>query len=125
MIAKKGKMNPFLLMKFIEASIILINPICPHFAEYCWATHVLPVLEKSQNLKKQPAKHLINQGWPTPSGSFNKLYRRMYDYLKRVKSTVNLSLEKAKLGGKKAKGGKAAQKAEVKVAENCLIFTAL
>lgn len=36
LIAKKGKQNPFLMMKFIETSIILLNPICPHFSEYCW-----------------------------------------------------------------------------------------
>jgi leucyl-tRNA synthetase len=32
LIAKKGNINPFLLMKFIETQLILINPIVPHFA---------------------------------------------------------------------------------------------
>lgn len=60
LIAKKGKQNPFLLIKFIETAIILLNPICPHFSEYCWQKHVLPVYEKSKNLTKQPAKLLID-----------------------------------------------------------------
>ena len=36
LIAKGGKQNPFLLLKFIETQLIMLNPICPHFAEYCW-----------------------------------------------------------------------------------------
>ena len=63
LIAKGGKMNPFVLLKFIETQLILINPICPHFAEYCWEQHVRPLLEKSKN-GKAPAQRLINQGWP-------------------------------------------------------------
>ena len=42
LIAKKGKANPQLLMQFIESQLILINPICPHFSEYCWKKHVYP-----------------------------------------------------------------------------------
>lgn len=60
LIAKGGKANPFLLMKFIETQLILINPIVPHFADFCWRTHIFPVLEKSKNLPKPPAKELIN-----------------------------------------------------------------
>jgi len=67
LIAKKGKVNPHLLMRFIETELIMINPIAPHFAQYCWETHVLPVYQKSKNLPKQPHNHLINQGWPEVS----------------------------------------------------------
>ena len=64
LIAKSGKPNPYLLLKYIEAQLILINPFVPHFANFCWQSHVLPVLEKSLNLPRIPAKHLIDQGWP-------------------------------------------------------------
>jgi leucyl-tRNA synthetase len=47
LIAKGGKPNPFLLMKYIETQLILINPFVPHFADYCWQSHALPILEKS------------------------------------------------------------------------------
>ena len=126
LIAKKGKMNPFLLMKFVETFLILINPICPHFAEYCWATHVLPVYEKSTNVTKQPAKFLFDQGWTTTSKGYDKLYTRMYEYMKSVKGTVRTSMDKAKSGGKKVKGGKQqkTEKEDEKQIKNCIVFVA-
>ena len=53
--------NPFVLLRYIEAQLILLNPIVPHFAEYCWATHVRPILEsRTVNLGKKPAERLID-----------------------------------------------------------------
>lgn len=69
----------------------MLNPICPHFAEYCWDQHVRPVLEKSKNLTKAPAKRLNNQGWPVAEKQFESLKRRMYEYMKAVKSNVRLA----------------------------------
>ena len=43
LIAKQGNVNPFLLLKYIETQLILINPITPNFSEYCYKTHLLPV----------------------------------------------------------------------------------
>jgi leucyl-tRNA synthetase len=88
LIAKGGKVNPFLLLKFIETQLVLINPICPHYADYCWETHVRPILEKSKNLSKAPPKLLINHGWPTPSKEFDPIARRMLEYMKSVKSHI-------------------------------------
>jgi leucyl-tRNA synthetase len=36
LIAKAGKVNPFFLLNYIQTQLILINPIAPHFADYCW-----------------------------------------------------------------------------------------
>jgi len=36
MIAKQQKGNPAVILKFVVNQLILLNPICPHFAEYCW-----------------------------------------------------------------------------------------
>jgi len=63
-------------------------------------------------------------GWPKSSG-YDSIFRRMYDYLKSVKSSVNVALDKAKHGGKKSKGGKNAKKEDEKVIENCALFVAL
>ena len=98
-------MNPFLLIKFIEAQLIMLNPITPHFAEYCWSTHILPILQKSKNVPKKPSARLINQGWPTVDTAFEPLKRRIYEYIKSVKSNVRLAQDKAKHGGKKAPKG--------------------
>jgi hypothetical protein len=80
---------------------------------------VLPILKKSKNLPKAPAERLLDQGWPA-AGAYDPIKRRMYEYLKAVKSNVHLSLEKAKHGGKK-KGAKDAPAASV---DNCAVFVA-
>lgn len=126
LIGKGGKnVNPFLLIKFIEAQLIMLNPITPHFAEYCWSTHILPILQKSKNVPKKPAARLINQGWPTVDAPFEPLKRRIYEYIKSVKSNVRLAQDKAKHGGKKApKGGKGPAVPDKSI-DNCAIFVAL
>lgn len=100
----KHRVNPFLLLRFIETQLILLNPITPHFAEYCWETHVRPVLERAKNLNRPGVSgRLIDQGWPQVEKPFDPLTRRMYDYVKSVKSNVRLAQDKARGGGKKAK----------------------
>jgi len=65
-------------------------------------------------------------GWPVSSQPYNPLFRRIYDYLKKCKSEVNIALDKAKHGGKKSKAGKAgAKKEEEKPIESCCVFVAL
>lgn len=49
LIAKGGKINPFSLLRFVVAQLVLVNPIVPHFAQYCWDHYIYPVLSKSQN----------------------------------------------------------------------------
>ena len=106
--------------------MILINPIVPHFAEYCWRTHVYPVLVKSKNHEKKLSEQLLNMGWPQSSQPFNNLYERIYKYIKEQKGAVNVALTKAKSGGKKAKGGKGGKAApeEEKVITKAIIFVA-
>jgi leucyl-tRNA synthetase len=125
LIGKGGKgINPFLLLRFIETQLILLNPITPHFSEYCWSTHILPILEKSKNVPFAFSKRLIDQGWPKAEKPFDPLKRRMYEYIKSVKHNVHIAEEKAKHGGKKAKGGAKGQPAPTNVIENCAIFVA-
>jgi leucyl-tRNA synthetase len=123
LIAKKQKANPKVLLKFIETQLILINPIVPHFAEYCWRTHVYPVLLKCKNHEKKLNEQLFSMGWPQVSQDFDNVYERIYKYIKEQKGQVNIALNKAKLGGKKAKGGKGAAP-EQKVITKAIIFVA-
>lgn len=117
-------MNPFLLMKFIETQLIMLNPIVPHFAEYCWSTHVLPILKKSQNVTKVPTERLIDQGWPVIETPYDPIKRRMFEYIKSVKSNVRLAQDKAKHGGKKAAKGAKGAPATTATVENCAVFVA-
>lgn len=49
LIAKGGKMNPYILMRFLETQLLLMAPITPHYSQYCWSKHVYPVFEASKN----------------------------------------------------------------------------
>lgn len=48
MIAKGGKANPYALIRFIEAQLVMLNPIIPHFAQFCWEEYVEPVVSTSK-----------------------------------------------------------------------------
>jgi len=119
-LGKGGKANPLVLLKFIEAHLILLNPIVPHFSQHCWTNHMVPVLKKIDGAKCEEL--LLNQGWPEQIPIENQqLYVKLYSYIKSTKAAVSMSLDKAKSGGKKKKGQPAAEK----VIENCAIFVAL
>jgi len=50
------------MLQFIEAQLIILNPICPHFAEYCWTEHVLPAFKRLGSQTKE-SQLLIDQRW--------------------------------------------------------------
>ena len=64
LIAKGGEKNAFVILRYIEAILTIMNPITPHFCQFVWQTHVLPTLRKCSNLPKQPSEMLLNNGWP-------------------------------------------------------------
>jgi len=45
LIAKNGETNPFVIARYVEAILTIINPIVPHFAQFVWAKHCIPVLK--------------------------------------------------------------------------------
>jgi leucyl-tRNA synthetase len=108
LIAKGGKVNPFVLMRFIVAQLVILNPIIPHFTQYCWNEYVYPVLAKSQNFGDFK-ENLCDQAWPQPSGTHDKITSDRLAYLKDVKGSIRQGLEKAKQGGKKPKKGAVAE----------------
>ena len=107
LIAKGGKANPYTLMRYLETQMVLLNPIAPHFAQYCWKHHIYPVLSKSQNFGKECKADLNDQAWPTASAAVDQVAIDRLSYLKDAKSAIRVGFEAAKGGGKKkAKGGK-------------------
>lgn len=123
LIAKSGQMNPFVLMKFLETQLVLMNPITPHFAQFCWTHYVYPVFKESSNYPRACVENLTKQAWPTASAPFDKVLASRLAYLKDAKSKIRVDIEKAKLGGAKKKKGPAAPEAP-KVLENCTLFVA-
>lgn len=110
-------------MRFIEAQLVMLNPIIPHFSQYCWEEYVEPVLQSSKGYVKIE-KNISKQTWPTVSSEFDQKVDDKLQFMKDVKSTIRLGFEAAKSGGKKGKKGKAQPKEEAKVIEKCYIFVA-
>lgn len=107
LIAKGGKANPYTLMRYLETQLVLVNPMAPHFAQYCWNHHVYPVLAKSKNFGKECKPNLCDQKWPVASAAVDQVAMDRLSYLKDTKSALRVGFEQAKAGGKKkGKGGK-------------------
>ena len=121
LIAKNGKCNPYILMRFLEVQLVMMNPFTPHFCQYAWTNYVYPIFRDSSNYSNTISENLIHQTWPTASGQFDKTLASRLSLLKGVKSDLRVTLEKAKLGGKKKKGAAPEEKKEI---DSCTIFIA-
>lgn len=108
-------------MRYLAAQLTILNPIIPHFAQYCWNKYVYPVLSKSSNFDPF-TETLITMPWPTVSAPNNKVSTDRLKYLKNAKGDIREGLEKAKKGGKKPKKG--AEAAPAQAMEKCYMFVA-
>lgn len=129
LIAKGGKSNPYTLMRYLEVQMILLNPIAPHFAQYCWKHHIYPVLIKSQNFGKEVKENLNDQAWPVASAAIDLVAIDRLGFLKDLKSAIRVGFEAAKSGGKGKKKGKQPKKGEApaeeaKPIDSCVIYIA-
>jgi len=123
MIAKGGEKNDFVVARYVEAVLTIMNPIVPHFAQHVWSTIMLPTLKASTNSPKEFNDNLLTNGWPE-SGEVIPLLTTQLKYLESNKREIRLALDKAMSGGKKkGKGGKkGAAPAEPEAPkEKCLI----
>lgn len=123
LIAKGGKGNAFFFMRFLETQLVLMNPIMPHFAQYCWNKYVYPVFKASKNYDHAISENLCSQAWPTISAPYDKVAGERLSFLRKAKSTIREGLDKAKMGGKK-KPKKGAEPEAPKVFEKCTVFVA-
>jgi len=118
-IATAGDPNPKVMLRLLETILALMNPIMPLFCQYQWANVLVPALKACQNLPKQPAELLVNQGWPE-AGPEDEALSYMVDYLQDVKSTIRQGHIAATTGGKGKKGkGKEEEKKPI---TTCVIF---
>lgn len=110
-----------MLLRFLTAQLVLINPIVPHFSQYCWKNYVYPAIASCQNFG-DARENLNEQPWPEPSAPHDKVTSDRLAYLKDVKGTIRQGLEIAKKGGKKPKKGQAAE--TVAEVEKCTVLVA-
>mmetsp|Transcript_3412 Transcript_3412/g.5764 ORF Transcript_3412/g.5764 Transcript_3412/m.5764 type:complete len:884 (-) Transcript_3412:170-2821(-) len=125
LIAMSGKANPYVLVRFLETQLIMMNPITPHFSQYCWSQYVFPILSQSTNYFDSSAaasENLGQQPWPVASAPSDKVTADRLSFMKETKSSIRLGFEKAKTGGKKKP--KKGEEVEVKTIENCVVFVA-
>jgi len=120
-IAREGQKNPFIIARYVEAILTIMNPIAPHFCQHVWQTFVLPMFKQSTGMATQPADFLLLNGWPE-GGAFDQLLADKLKYLETTKRDIRLSIEKSKQGGGKKKGKKGAAPAEPEAPkESCII----
>jgi len=119
LIARAGEKNPFIIARYVEALLTIMNPITPHFCQHVWQTLVYPVLSKSTNANKTWNETLLCNGWPE-NGSVDANLTSQMKYLEGIKREIRLALDKSKAGGKK-KGKKGAPAAPETPKESCMI----
>lgn len=134
LIAKEKKTNPYVLMRYVETQLVLLNPVAPHMAQYCWRHYAYPILSRSKNFGKECKENLMEQAWPIPSAAHDKEADDRLAYMRHTKSAIRKGFDNAKKGGagnkKGGKGGKAKKgqapevKEEAKVIDSCAIFIA-
>lgn len=121
LIAKNNKPNPFVLMRYITAQLVMMNPIIPHFTQFIWNTFVYPVLSTCQNFG-EVQESLNCQPWPVASAAPDKITSERLSFLKDVKGTIRQNYENAKKGGgKKPKKGEAAEQVAI---SKCTVLVA-
>lgn len=124
LIGKQGEPNPLVLMTYIVYQLTLMNAIIPHFCQYSWMHYVLPSLRKSSHCGFTLHEQLSSCGWPRVNeDQVDRVKASQFEYLVEVKHIFRLALDKAKMGGKGKKKGKADQ--PEKPIESCAVFVGL
>ena len=125
-IGKTNAPNPYVIMSYLVNLLIMMNPILPHFNQYCWTHYVLPWLKQVNECPEgvKITEVLGNAGWPTVNeAEISRVMINQFEYLQEAKSIIRNALEKAKAGGKAKKKGKADQ--PEKSLESCAVFVGL
>ena len=115
-IAKGGETNPYIIARYVEAFLTIMNPIVPHFCQHVWQSKVYPIIKQGNTNEV-----LMKNGWPE-AGVTDKALAAQLKYLEGTKREICLALDKAKSGGKKkGKGGKGAPAAAEVPMESCIV----
>ena len=120
-LAKKDGVSKLLMLSFIEASLIILNPICPHFSEHCWREYLLPIYKKAGTVKGA-SSILLDQGW-FKTREVDHAKRAMYEFLKSMRIVARNAQLNALSAGKKDK--KPAGKKGTQQFEKCTVSVAL
>lgn len=105
---KMGKPSWRALLNYVEWQLIIICPIIPHLADYCWRTYYLPKMKEIGEATNKP-ETVVKAAFPISSIKFDKVMGRISSYLRDVKRAMRLAADKAILGANKKQKQKAPQ----------------
>jgi leucyl-tRNA synthetase len=129
---KQNKLNPYLVMQFIEIQLLMVLPIIPHFCEHFYQNLYLPAIMKTKN-HGEYTDLLVNARWPKPSKEYDLKKSKIFIFIKWCKHNFIVMFDKMtgfkKEQKNKQKKGKAAEDKPVeevakKTYENCIVFYA-
>lgn len=83
-IFKQNKLNPYLVLKFIEIQLLLVTPIIPHFCEHFYGSHFLPAIMKTKNHREYP-ELIINARWPKQEKEYDSTKGKILSFIKYCK----------------------------------------
>ena len=107
MACKDTGFNPYIIFRYLETILQLMNPIAPHFAQHAWQTYVIPALKNSKNATV-PSETLNATGWPkmndlgSGEAGVDASLLILYSYLKDNKHTFQLAYDKTTANKKMA-----------------------
>jgi leucyl-tRNA synthetase len=107
---KNGKISWRAILRYVEWQLIIMAPIIPHMADYCWRMILLPKLKEiGEDKDKSPT--VVDARYPDTKNMYDTVLGRIGSYLKYVKRKMRLKIEKETSGKKgKNKGGKEIKK---------------
>ena len=79
---RQGEMDAYHLARYVETILIMLAPIVPHFAQYCWMKYLREIFPERPEL-------ITEAGWPSPSAPTDLLLKRQFSYLKNTKHSIN------------------------------------
>ncbi|CAI2360957.1 unnamed protein product [Moneuplotes crassus] len=90
---KKGELNDYLVMRFIEVQLLLILPVIPHFCEHYYQKELRPALLRTQNHKEYP-KLIVNARWPKKTSEYDQSMTKVFNFVKFCTTEFGLMKDK-------------------------------
>ena len=116
---KDSKISWRAILRYIEWQLIIMAPIIPHIADYCWRMILLPKLKEiGEDKDKSPT--VVDGRYPVTKDMYDTVLGSISSYLKHVKRQMRLLIDKAATGKKgknKSKEEKTEEKTEGKIEE--------
>jgi len=130
---KKNELNPFLVLRFIETQLLMMNPIIPHFCGHYYEDIFLPNIKKTKN-HKEYCDTITKCKWPEVTREVDIVKGKVFNFIKFCKHDFIVTFDKMTGFRKEQKQRQKGKKAEAtgedisemkrKTFDNCIVFYA-